>query len=295
MRPAGSGQYKFHKNNTIRERSAIYFNTPSEWVAKNLFYVEMYGNFVCDNRYEIRRGPFDSYLLILTLGGSGTIETASGTRICRREDLAIIDCNEDHAYYANENWEFLWIHFNGNASRELVQRILDDHGNVVHIPETSLTYRYFHMIVFSRIGSSIADEITVSSYIHLFLAEILSSKKQEGRLDAKCIMVNEAIGFIESNYPNKITIDDIAQFVRASKSSFCHNFRKEVGISPYEYIMRKRLNKAKKLLKTTNFPISEIAEAVGFSSEANFIVTFRKKNNMTPNVFRTQTIGPSDL
>ena len=59
--------------------------------------------------------------------------------------------------------------------------------------------------------------------------------------------------------------------------------------------MRKRMNKAKELLKTTNAPISEIAEAVGFNSEANFIKTFRVKNGITPNTFRTQVLGPVDV
>lgn len=295
MKMIHGGQYCFTKNNTILNRSSIYFNTPSDWAKENLFYVEMYGHFVCDSRYRIQRGAFDSYLLILTLNGSGTIETPSGTSICRKEQMAVIDCNEDHEYRANEKWAFLWLHFNGNNSREMVRTLISHQGNVVHIPETSLTSRFFNLIVYQKTMASIGEEINISSYIHLFLAEAINSTWKNGTLNPKSIMVNEAIGYIESNYKNKITIADIAKFVRCSESSFCHSFRKEIGVSPYEYIIRKRLNKAKELLKTTNATISEISEEIGFNSEANFIKTFRMKNNMTPNAFRNQVLGPSDI
>lgn len=288
-------KYRFTKNNTIRNRSTIYFNTPSEWAKENLFYIEMYGHFVCDKHYEIRRGAFDSYLLILTLNGSGTIETPQGITKCQKEDIAVIDCNEEHSYRANENWEFLWLHFNGNKSHEMVRMLIEQQGNVVHVPETSLTSRFFNLIVYQRNMDSIGEEMNISSYIQLFLAEAMNSRWKDGALNPKSIIVNEAIGYIESNYKNKITLADIARFLRCSESGFNHSFRKEMGVSPYEYIIRKRLNKAKELLKTTNASISEISEEVGFNSEANFIKTFRMKNNMTPSAFRNKVLGPVDV
>lgn len=145
-------KYRFTKKDTIRDRSTIYFNTPSEWAKENLFYIEMYGHFVCDSRYEIKREVFNSCLLILTIEGSGTIETHSRTSVCKKEDIAIIDCNEEHAYRANGKWEFLWIHFNGNKSREMVRMLIDHQGNVAHIPETSLTSRFFFDCISANIG-----------------------------------------------------------------------------------------------------------------------------------------------
>lgn len=278
----------------ILNQPFIHFNTPSDWAKENLFFVEMYGHFVCDSSYQIQREAFDSYLLILTLDGSGTIETSLETSVCKKEEMAVIDCNEAHAYRANEKWEFLWIHFNGKNSKELVKMLLAHQGNVVHMPETSLTSRFFSLLVHQTKKDSIGEEINMSSYIHLFLAEALNSTWKKEATNPKSVMVNEAIGYIESNYKNKITIADIAGFVRYSESSVVHYFREETGVSPYEYIIRKRLNKAKELLKTTNATIGEISEEVGFNSEANFIKTFRIKNNMTPNAFRSQVLVPSD-
>ena len=290
-----SSQYRFNANNTIRERSAIAFTTPSLWAAENLLYIQMYGNFVCDERYEVRRGSFDSYLLILTISGGGMVETPHGTRKCSRETITIIDCHEEHSYYADKKWEFLWIHFNGGNSRELVKSIIRHHGNVVYMPITSLTHRFFNLLVFQGVGNTQADEVRNSAYLHFFLADMLSSRTEKGKIDTKREMVNEAIGYIESNYRKKLTVDEIARFSRSSTSSFCHEFKKETGMSPYDFILNKRLNKAKKLLKTTDASVSEIGEAVGFNSDANFIKTFRAKTGLTPKLFRDQLNGPVDM
>lgn len=291
MGETGGGKYRFTKNNTMLEHSSIFFNTPSEWAKENLLYVEMYGHFVCDGKYRISRGAFDSYLLILTLNGSGTVQTPSGSGVCKKEDIVIIDCNQEHTYYANDKWEFMWIHFNGRCSRELVTALIGRQGNIVHISETSLTSRFFVLTVNLRRMNSIPEEMQVSSYLHLFLAEAMNSRWNE-RLNGKNHMVSEAIGYIESHYSEKITVWDIAGFVKSSQSAFSHAFQKETGISPYEFIIRKRLDKARELLKTTDDPVSEIAYAVGFQSEANFIKTFRIKTGMTPNAFRKQSVGP---
>lgn len=285
-------QYKFTKNNTIRERSAITFNTPSEWAEKNLLYVQMYGNFLCDERYRIERGGFESYLLILTISGEWIIETSHGTQKCSRETIAIIDCREAHAYYAAGVWEFLWIHFYGEHSDEIIRSLINYQGNIVYMPSTSLTHRFFNLIVFQGVGNTYVDEMRISSYLHLFLAEMMSSKK-EGAVDQKRRMINETIGYIESNYRNKITIDEIAKFARVSKSGFCHEFRTATGVAPYEFILNLRINKAKELLMTTNASVSEIGETVGFGSDANFVKTFRTKTGMTPRAFRDQSDTPA--
>ncbi len=56
--------------------------------------------------------------------------------------------------------------------------------------------------------------------------------------------------------------------------------------SPKEYIIRRRLNDAKHLLKTTALPVKEIALSVGFNSESHFINTFTAQNGLSPKKFR---------
>ena len=98
--------------------------------------------------------------------------------------------------------------------------------------------------------------------------------------------INEAIAYIEKHYPEKIEVDDIAKALNISRSGFSHEFKRETGFSPYEFITNKRINRSKELLKITDMSVEEIAAAVGFSSQANYIKIFRERNHITPNAFR---------
>ena len=78
----------------------------------------------------------------------------------------------------------------------------------------------------------------------------------------------------------------VADHVGMSESHFSRRFRKVMNSSPKEYIIRKRLNEAKRLLKTTPLTIKEIAFYVGFNSESHFINTFTAQNGLSPKRFR---------
>ena len=282
----------FSKANTIQERSTLYFTIPSDWAKKNLYYLELYGHFTCDNKYRIEREPFNSYLLMLTLDGSGTISVPpSGDKhICRKNDLSIIDCNQAHCYYANNNWEFLWFHFNGNSSKEISRYIIEKYGHVTHIQETALSAYYIKSLTKKDFSSSINNEILISSYIHQVLADIISYEKDAQKNSRDYMLTNKAIAFIEKHYTDNISINRISEYLKVSQSSFCHIFKEETGFSPYDFIINKRLNRAKYLLKSTDAPIEEISYEVGFQSESNFIKTFKQKNQTTPGAFRKNTI-----
>jgi AraC-like DNA-binding protein len=92
--------------------------------------------------------------------------------------------------------------------------------------------------------------------------------------------------FIERNYQRDISISDIAREVYLSESHFSHQFRKEVGTSAVQYLNRFRIEKAKELLQSNGFNITEISGKTGFQSLPHFNRIFRKFENMSPCEFR---------
>ena len=89
-------------------------------------------------------------------------------------------------------------------------------------------------------------------------------------------MMDEAIRFLEENYAKKIGIDDLAQRMGYGKTRLFHLFKQHTGLTPNEYLVRYRIDKAKELIRNHSIPIRKIARATGFSTESYFRSVFKK-------------------
>lgn len=89
------------------------------------------------------------------------------------------------------------------------------------------------------------------------------------------------VDYIKGNLHQKISAEHLARLALVSKSNFFKIFKYEFGISPNEYIVQQRINKAKELLKE-NQSVKEVAFATGFSDTNHFIKTFKTFVGITP-------------
>ncbi|KJR44779.1 Transcriptional regulator, AraC family [Desulfosporosinus sp. I2] len=272
----------------VLDRSEYYFFTPSN-LAKSLFFYPMNtGKFFCDPNYHVSRNNYNSYLLMYVMSGHGTVCYNKKTYSAKENDLVIINCHRPHEYGTNIGWTTLWLHYDGNTSRELFDLIYSRLGCVIPLNNNLIIPKYFNTVIESARAESPIPEPIISCYIQRMLTELLmfsvdfALEKSE-----KNDPIVEAIGFIEANYRQKLRLDDIASLVNISTYHFARNFKKETGYSPYEFIIKTRINHAKTLLKNTSLQIKEIALDCGFSSESNFVVNFRNNVGVTPSAFRS--------
>lgn len=94
--------------------------------------------------------------------------------------------------------------------------------------------------------------------------------------------------YIKKNIHQKLSVESIAKMAYVSKSNFFKMFKQELGISPNEYILQERINKAKALLKL-KLSIKEVAYQTGFSDTNYFTRVFKQYAGTTPKLFQ-QTI-----
>lgn len=98
--------------------------------------------------------------------------------------------------------------------------------------------------------------------------------------------INTAKEILRNDVEAKISPEDIAHQLEISYSLFRREFRNFVGVSPSQYQMDIRLQRAQELLVTTNQSIAHIAEVLGFTDTAQFSTFFRKRQNITPREYR---------
>ncbi len=97
--------------------------------------------------------------------------------------------------------------------------------------------------------------------------------------------VVEIISYVEKKLA-VFSLDQMAHELSLSKYHMCHLFKKSTGLTIQNYVLARRLDKARYLLSTSNASISEISESLGFSSFSLFSRCFRQANHMTPREYR---------
>ncbi len=102
-------------------------------------------------------------------------------------------------------------------------------------------------------------------------------------------LVNRAVKFIQRNFYNRISNEDIASYCSCSVSSLCHLFKDFMGVSVHSYICDLRLSYARELLKTSNLSVTSIAHKSGFSDYNYFTVKFKKLIGVSPSAYRIAT------
>ncbi len=98
--------------------------------------------------------------------------------------------------------------------------------------------------------------------------------------------LRRAVGYIEQNLPNPLYLDDIARQACLSKFHFCRMFKKHIGITPIQFMLNRRIDRAKLLLRRPEFTISSVAIRTGFCDLSEFNKQFKKATGITPSVYR---------
>jgi AraC family transcriptional regulator len=98
-----------------------------------------------------------------------------------------------------------------------------------------------------------------------------------------------AIELIETNLSQDLTHSQLAAAVAMSPSHFAHAFRQATGLPPHRYVLNRRIERAKSLLRHTDLPISEIAQHVGCGSHSNFTALFHITTGVAPRHYRSNS------
>lgn len=100
--------------------------------------------------------------------------------------------------------------------------------------------------------------------------------------------LNQVLDYVDAGLAEDIKLSDLAGVLDMSPFHFGRMFKQSMGISPHQYVIQQRIERAKRLLKTSDRPIIDIALACGFTSHSHLSKQFRKVVGTTPRTYRGQ-------
>lgn len=105
------------------------------------------------------------------------------------------------------------------------------------------------------------------------------------RASKECELIRR---YIDNHFKEDLTLDHLAGMAHLNKYYLSHSFRKEFGTSPINYLISRRVEEGRFLLRETDHPLSLIAEILGFSSLSYFSQCFHRAEGMSPTEYRKQ-------
>lgn len=273
------------------EPSSVHYFVPQpSGREKLLYYPISVGYFDCKPTYGVQRNLFSSYLLIVMLTGSLSWQTRRSRGIARAGQVLLLDCNAPHSYAAQGKCSFTFVHFAGAQSRELYEEIERTAGNLLQLVDPNTLHESIGEMLSSMRTEHRLNEGAASSMIYSMLMKLLEHSGASGEGGLGNPVVDRAIAYIQSHLTDKLTVEDIAASAGYSASYFSHMFAAETGMSPYQFVVRSRVEQAQQLLKTTRMTVQDIAFQCGFNSAANFCYTFRNLTGISPHEYRKRPL-----
>jgi AraC-like DNA-binding protein len=196
-------------------------------------------------------------------------------------DVFFIEKGVPHTYYAiGKTFSTQWVTFDGDGVSHILSYYGIDRFFVLKNTDTnSLTDQLTYL---NTKASSNINEAELSTALYDLIVRLFSTRI--------CTNINKhfekCIKYINSTYAKCITLDDLAEISAMNKYTFCREFKSVYSITAFEYILRIRIQQAKKLLAETNLTVFQIAENTGFNDTGYFCRIFKRTEGVTPSHFR---------
>lgn len=257
-----------------------------------------YGWEQCDPLHSYGPIARNHYLFHYVISGTGTLISngsngSTATYHIKSGEGFMIFPKQINTYVADRDhpWEYTWVEFDGLRVKEALDLAGITMDNpVYHSNARDLTAELKNEILYIAHHSE-APPLNLIGHMYLvldYMTRSSSSRKQLQSGKLQDFYVREATSFVEQNFQNDITVEDIAAFCNLNRSYFGKIFRDAVGKSPQEFLISYRMTKAAELLKLTELSIKDISNAVGYPSQLHFSRAFKKIYGISPREWRAE-------
>lgn len=257
-----------------------------------------YGYEQCDPGHSFGPAARNHYLFHYILSGTGTLmaDNARGetqTYSIKSGQGFLIFPGQITTYYADSHfpWEYVWIEFDGLRVKEALNLTeLSKDTPVYHSHSKDLREQMLNEMLYIT-NHEKESPFHLIGHLYLFFDYLTQSAKSTRLVQSSKMSdyyIKEAINYIEQNFQNSITIEDIAAVCGINRSYFGKIFRNSIGSSPQQFLMNYRMVKATELLKLTSLSIAEISTAVGYENQLHFSRAFKTIYGISPREWRNQ-------
>lgn len=244
--------------------------------------------------YVQKEQGVDYAMLIYCVGGRGWVTISGISYEVSSNQYIFIPPGTPHSFGADASnpWSIYWIHFKGDMCKEFIP---SNRMPVAILPERSSRIQE-RLELFEEIYSNFAiaytkDHMTyVSMCLYRFLATFTHTmqyryiKTEHKELSVSAILIR----YMQENIGRNISLADLSDRFRYSQSHISALFHKETGMSPINYFIRLKVQRACEYIELTDMKMHEISTKLGYTEPTYFTRIFSKVMGMSPAQYRKQ-------
>ena len=250
----------------------------------------------CDPSHSFGPAARNHYLFHLCLSGTGTLyaQNSCGESITYQIKSGqgfMLFPHQVCMYIADQHipWEYVWLEFDGLRVKETIDMAGLNPNQPVYKARYKDIAETMKEEMLYIVNHKDASPFHLIGHLYLFIDCLLRSSAfihpgKGGRL--RDFYIKGAFSFIEQNFQNPISVEDIAASCGLNRSYFGKIFHEHMGKSPQEFLISYRMTKATELLKLTSLSIADIGNAVGYPNQLHFSRAFKNVYGIPPRQWR---------
>jgi len=253
------------------------------------FYMETVG-WQKNQSHISRPSGYPYYHWLQTVNGAGKLILEGQIYTIEQGTGFLLMPHEPHEYYAiEEPWEVYWLTYDGFHIQDTMRSLGFTSSCILSLSDAKSTEEVLEEMIEEAKASDGLNDLEISSFVYKFLTRLAkySSVENNYSLQQYYARLSPVLEYIKQHYMDDTSLDQMAACLHVTPQYLCKLFKDAFNITPFTYLIKYRIKKAKELLlfdKTMS--IKEVGQAVGFSNISYFCSLFRKYEGITPGIFK---------
>jgi len=234
-----------------------------------------------DNNYSIFRSRSNVNCIEYVEEGTGTVNVGDVTFNPGEGDSYFLHSGMLHNYYSDK--EKPWKKYFVNISGDLMESLVEGYklSDAYYFPNLDIKKELCAIIEFAKQPEHdyTAEIIEIINRIFLKMHSCIKNERDVG-------IAAKMKDYLNTQIMEKFKMEELCKFVSRSESQTIRIFKQAYGITPYNYVLEKKISLAKRFLRNTNLSVKQIADKLSFADEYYFSNFFKQKVGKSPTKYR---------
>lgn len=236
-------------------------------------------------------GVRGTYLVHYVISGKGVFYCGPNKYPVQKGQIFVIFPGTIVKYQADTQnpWRYAWVGFQGDEAKDIFSQVGITLQTPVFTMQNGAEVLKLLRTMPSERGAELKQNLAFTASLYAFMS-LLAENTTES-VTSENVYADTAVKYIKAHYSEDLSVDQIAEHIGIGRKYLFAVFKRALGLSPKDYIIYYRIERAKEFLQNVQLPIGSIAYSVGYKDPLTFSKMFKIKTGLSPTEYRDRKNG----